>query len=115
MKKDPVSIKNSDRLNVLVVNCRSIRGKQAEFEHLCRSTNAEIIIGTESWLNETIDSREIFPPNFKVFRKDRCERTGGGVFIAVDCSLDSHIIKNPPDSTESVWCCMRSQKLRKSS
>ena len=73
MKKDPVSIKNSDRLNVLVVNCRSIRGKQAEFEHLCRSTNAEIIIGTESWLNETIDNREIFPPYFKVFRKDRCE------------------------------------------
>ena len=57
VKKDPVSIKNSDRLNVLVVNCRSIRGKQAEFEHLCCSANAEVVIGTERWLNDSIDIR----------------------------------------------------------
>ena len=39
--------------------------------------------------------------------------TGGGVFIAVDCSLDIHIIKNPLDSTESVWCCVRLRKIKK--
>ena len=41
----------------------------------------DIIVGTESWLNPTISSSEIFSPYFEVFRRDRSDGYGG-VFLA---------------------------------
>ena len=47
------------------------------------SSEADIIVGTESWLTPDITDSEIFPPDLTIFRKDRSQKTGGGVFIAV--------------------------------
>ena len=35
------------------------------------------------WLNSTVSNNEILRPGFSIFRKDRKERSGGGVLIAV--------------------------------
>jgi hypothetical protein len=45
------------------------------------ATEADIIMGSESWLRPEIKSSEIFPPGFKVFRKDRTSGAGGGVGV----------------------------------
>ena len=70
-------------LKILVVNCRSVVDKKPQMENLIDSTQADIILGTESWLNDQHLSTAVFPKGFKVFRKDRCGQTGGGVFILV--------------------------------
>ena len=66
------------------MNCRSISGKTALFDTIIDQEEPDIILGTESWLNYSVNSSEIFPPEYTIFRKDReNDARRGGVFIAV--------------------------------
>jgi hypothetical protein len=71
------------------------------------STEAGIIIGTESWLNSNINSSEVFPPHFKSYRHD-CQdgSQGGGVFLLLSDTYtsDEPAELNPPGEYEVVWC-----------
>ena len=90
-------------LKILNVNCRSICNKAVELENLIQSVDVDIIIGTESWLNSSIKSSEIFPSNMNIFRKDREGSKGGGVFIAVS---DKYIVSHQPQletECELLW------------
>jgi len=48
----------------------------------------DILVGTESHLDETVLSSEILPSNFCTYRKDR-NCYGGGVFISVQNTISS--------------------------
>ena len=68
-------------------------------------------MGSESWLTEEISTEEIFPSNFKVFRRDRKKlnhngaiKTGGGVFIA----FSNHLCAMREEQFETkgeIICC----------
>ena len=58
---------NKSKLRCLLINCQSIRGKVADLQALIQVYQPDIICGTKSWLNSTIESSEIFPSNYKVF------------------------------------------------
>lgn len=55
--------------------------------------DAHIIAITETWLNRTVLDSEILPPHFCIHRKDReetrADTRGGGLLLAIDCSLPS--------------------------
>ncbi|XP_040072988.1 uncharacterized protein LOC115309328, partial [Ixodes scapularis] len=70
--------------------------------------NPQIVMGTESWLDDTVSDTEVFPPGFTVYRKDR-HRHGGGVFLLVSSWWRSCAVKFENDS-ESVWCRVRFPK-----
>ena len=76
------------------MNAQSIKNKRAEFCNLVESTQPDVIVCTETWLNSDIANGEIFSQDiakkFNVFRRDREHTKGGGVFIAVS----------------SVWCVL---------
>ena len=58
--------------------------KRIDLHNLIETHKPNIIIGTESHLDSTIASSEIFPDNFQnPYRKDM-KLGEGGVFIAVD-------------------------------
>eukprot|EP00057_Strongylocentrotus_purpuratus_P027291 XP_011681765.1 PREDICTED: uncharacterized protein LOC589552 [Strongylocentrotus purpuratus] len=73
-------------MKVLNVNFQSIRNKKEELAVLIESTKPSIIIGTETWLNSSIFTSEIFPPSYSVVRKDRVGGHGG-VLLAVRSDL----------------------------
>ena len=77
--------RNDLPLRVLIIKYQSIKtpGKHAELANIIESTQADIVIGTESWLNPSIKSQEVFPSDFNCYRKDRSTGEGGGVFILV--------------------------------
>ena len=82
--------KSSKRnLKVLNVNCRSVRDKHGEFQNIVDSSEADIIIATETWLTPDQADGEIGMPgrfcrDYKIHRRDREGTTkGGGVFVAV--------------------------------
>ena len=55
---------------------------------LADTVKPDIICGTESWLNSSINNNEIFPDNFTAYRKDReSSQNGGGVFQAAKMDL----------------------------
>ncbi|XP_049274344.1 uncharacterized protein LOC125759517 [Rhipicephalus sanguineus] len=87
---------------VLLVNCRSIKNKRDDFASLVETVQPHVVLGTESWLDNSIANIEVFPPGFTVFRKDR-HRHGGGVFILISNGLPSEELHFETD-TESVWC-----------
>ena len=61
-----------------------------------------VVIGTESWLSPVVLTREVFPPKYQVFRKDRKDGYGG-VFLALNCCfICSEITMNT--SCEVVAC-----------
>ncbi|XP_053389732.1 uncharacterized protein LOC128552710 [Mercenaria mercenaria] len=96
-------------LRILIVNCQSIKtpGKRGQLEHMIEATQADIVIGTESWLEDSVRSSEVFPPNFKPYRRDRqTGNQGGGVFILVSNTYESEEPSeiSLQDDCEVVWC-----------
>ena len=67
----------------------------------------QVIIGSESWLNESITNNEVFfsPPDFiTAFRTDRDTNDGrGGVFVAIGSDIiDTHQVDLDTDC-EIAW------------
>ncbi|KAJ8020472.1 RNA-directed DNA polymerase from mobile element jockey [Holothuria leucospilota] len=71
----------------------------------------DIVIGTESWLNDSIATGEVFPNSYNVFRRDREASKGGGVFIAVK---NTFIVTSEPNlitNCESTWILLHVKGL----
>ena len=100
----------SDTINVIVMNCQSLKCKKAAFNTFVEIHQPDVIIGSESWLSPAIFSSELFPPNYNVYRKDR-EDGYGGVFIACGRNIFS---ENLPINTdcELVVCRIQLSNLR---
>ena len=77
-----VNENSSKSFKLLSSNFRSIRSKAESFTQLIVSERPNFISVTESWLNATILSSEIFPPQYNTFC---CDQSDGysGVFLLV--------------------------------
>ena len=74
-----------------------------------RSLCNDIIVLTETWLNNSFNDHEILPNDFHVYRRDRySDRTGrgGGVLIAVRTTLDSCLV-DVPNCNNTEFICVR--------
>ena len=100
----------------MTINCRSVKNKIADIAAVIDQYRPDIIFGTESWLNSNIESSEIFPDGYKIYRKDRSDDcNGGGVFQAVKNDI---IITHRSDldtNCEIIWIqCQLANKKSKS-
>ncbi|CAG2232580.1 unnamed protein product [Mytilus edulis] len=77
------------QLRLLNINFQSLRKKGKLLEAIIESTDPDIIIGTETWLDPNIKSSEIFPDYLKydIERRDRPKDPHGGVLIAAKQTL----------------------------
>lgn len=86
-----------------------MRGKVNEFYIKVKSSNYNVIILTETWLNSSFLNSEILDSNWIIYRKDRdynATKTsrGGGVLIAVHTSISSEAVDvDTTSSTEIVF------------
>ena len=104
------NVNNSEKHIVVInVNCRSIcsQKKSVDLVSLIKEHNADVVIGTESWLNSDIADSEVFPQNFAVQRRDRQNRVGGGVFIACHESLQCNRENDLETECEILWCSVQ--------
>jgi hypothetical protein len=73
----------SKSLVLLQVNCRSMcNKKKIDFCNSVDIYNADVVIGTESWLRKEICNAKVYRADFTTFRTDQCAH-GGEVFIWV--------------------------------
>ena len=79
-------------LKTLVINFYSIRNKVADLAVCFGKYNPDIIIGTETHLDNSVNSSELFPSNYSVISKDRnVDNSKGGVLIAMtDYLIGTH-------------------------
>ncbi|XP_061174900.1 uncharacterized protein LOC133184046 [Saccostrea echinata] len=73
-------------LRVVSLNFQSIKNKVHKTEVLIDNSEPDIIVGTETWLNDNIFSAELIPTTYNVFRRDRAD-SHGGIIIAVKNDL----------------------------
>lgn len=75
----------SSDISVVFTNIRSVLKKRDELCSIVDTTDADVIVLTETWLSGKIQNCELFDGNktFNVYRHDRQERCGGGVLIAI--------------------------------
>ncbi|CAC5379604.1 unnamed protein product [Mytilus coruscus] len=85
------------QLRILNINFQSLRKKSKLLETIIESTEPDVIIGTETWLDPNIKSSEIIPDYFHydTERRDRPKDPHGGVMIAAKQTLRlGNIIKS---------------------
>ena len=90
-------------VSCLSLNARSIVNKRVDLCSRLSSTSFDLVAVTETWLDSSINSAEIFPGTYHVHRKDR-SRNGGGVLLA--CSQEISSIRRSELETECeiMWC-----------
>ena len=95
---------NNTDLRLLNINFRSIMNKRAEFIHLIDSLKPDIIVGTKTWLSDSIKNSKIIPDNmnFTIYRRDR-EDSYGGVMIAISKCIPSVRLQDLQTSCEILW------------
>ena len=93
------------QLRIMIVDCHSLISdkKKVDLHELIETYKPNIILGTESHLDNTLASNEVFPDQFKKpYRKDR-KLGEGRVFLAVDSTYITSEI-TPSTNCETVWC-----------
>ena len=97
-------------LKVVLANVRSIGNKLHALKAFMTYHKPDILAITESWGRLELFDSLISLPGFSLFRRDRLERPGGGVFVlARNCLMpieysfdnDNHLFE------ESVWCAVK--------
>ncbi|CAM4671219.1 unnamed protein product [Caretta caretta] len=95
-------------LKCLYTNAQSLGNKQGELEVLVMSRNYDVIGITETWWDNSHDWSTVMD-GYKLFRKDRQGRKGGGVALYVreqyDCSEFRYETVEKP---ECLWIKFRS-------
>ena len=90
-------------LSVVHLNVRSLLGKMDQLRLLCDRNGADIITLSETWLNKDIDDSEIELPGYSIIRRDRSERTGGGVIIYIREGLVFTERNDLHNNNEAIW------------
>ena len=92
------------KLKLLLVNCRSLKSKrkQRDLQALVQQEDPDIICGTETHLDNTYFTSEVFPDTYDIHRKDR-NRYGGGVFIGVRRDLLAMPEETLDTDCEAIW------------
>ena len=84
----------------MYLNARSLKtvnsrcNKLVELQNLADDTDSDVIAITESWLNDTVSDSEILNSNYTLYRRDRADKRGGGIVLAVKKTLDSCLVNS---------------------
>ena len=107
-------IKKSQSWRTLVININSAPGKRAELENLINYTDPDLIIMTETKIDEQVKASKFLPKGYTGdIRKDRC-KGGGGVMIATKQEYDIQGIELEANiSAETVWATISLKDQRK--
>ena len=100
--------KNPEHLRILVINFQCITNKQESFVNVLRTLSPNIVIGTETWLNNGHIDAEIFPADtpdelrYQIVRRDREKHTGGVIIFSkpgLMCTRETDLETN----CEIIW------------
>lgn len=104
----PIQMASDCKLCIYYQNVRGLRTKLDAFFLAVNEADFDVVVLTETWLDEKIYSAQLFGYQYEVFRNDRnhlnsTKKRGGGVLIAIrrlNGCLDSALVSN---TLEHLW------------
>lgn len=95
-------------VTIFYQNVRGLKSKIELFSQEVLNNNFDIICLTETWLNSSISSSELFDGRYMVFRRDRessssVKREGGGVLIAINKHFNILHKRSWQTDAEDLW------------
>ncbi|KAK4823940.1 hypothetical protein QYF61_008326 [Mycteria americana] len=94
------------QLKCLYTNVRSMGNKQEELEAIVHQENYDMVAITETWWDDSHNWSAAMD-GYKLFRRDRRGRRGGGVALYVRECLDSLELDDGDDRVEGLWVRIR--------
>ena len=82
------------KLQVLVLNFQSIRDKKKDLELMLSESDIDIVLGSETHLNQNITDNEFLHPLYKCYRRDRADEYGEVIVITKDDLIVEEIVKS---------------------
>lgn len=106
-----------ESLRIYYQNVRSLRSKADDILTATCEADHDVIVLTETWLNDQFHSAQFFGNHYTVYRKDRCavstgKSRGGGVLIAVSNRLISDVAPIVTDDLEHLWITLQCSNRR---
>jgi len=86
----------------LSLNFRGLLSKKESFLNIIYNVSPHFVAGTETWLNPSVYSSEVFPPCYELFRNDRSDGYGGVRFA---CHKSLAYVKISSCTTCEVLVC----------
>lgn len=116
--------KNQRSISVFYQNARSLKAllknreepndytcKLALLQDIVYSAKYDVVAISETWLNPSVTNSEILPHGYEIYRKDRDNRTGGGVLLAVKENIAVKSCLTLPGETVAIEIKLASNKL----
>ncbi|KAK4832451.1 hypothetical protein QYF61_023175 [Mycteria americana] len=94
------------QLKCLYTNARRMGNKQEELEAIVHQENYDMVAIRETWWDD-LHNWSAAMDGYKLFRRDRRGRRGGGVALYVRESLDSLELDDGDDRVECLWVRIR--------
>ena len=92
-------------LKCAYTNARSMGNKQEELEAIVRQANCDLAATTETWWDRSHDWNVVID-GYKLFRRDRQGRKGGGVALYIKDCFDVEELGVGNDKVECLWVRM---------
>ena len=107
--REKIKVRNkNNNLRAIVIHFQSLKNKKPDLQLTIDNTNHDIIFGCETWLHKKIDTLEILPDNYTVYRKDRSSK-GGGVLLAIKNSINSSMQADLDTDAELIWAKIKAK------
>ena len=90
------------RLKCIYTNARSMGNKQEELEAIVQRAGYDLVAITETWWDHSHEWSAAMP-GYRLFRRDRQHRTGGGVALYIRECFDVVELEARNDKVESLW------------
>lgn len=100
---------SESHFSVYVQNVRGLGSKHKRFYCTSSAYDYDIVILTETWLKNSHHDAEYFDDSFSVYRKDRLNRRGGGVLIALKNSIFSSEQIDIDGADNIEYVCIRAK------
>lgn len=80
----------------------------SSFHDIVSTNQFDVIALTETWLDSSVSNHELLPSGYKISRRDRERKRGGGVVLAVKDSIKTEPFKFTSSSLELVGIVIKS-------
>ncbi|PKU29350.1 mitochondrial fission process protein 1 [Limosa lapponica baueri] len=101
-----MGVKSGAQLKCLYTNAGSMGNKQDELEAIVQQDSYNVVAITETWWDDGHDWNAAMD-GYKLFRRDRQGRRGGGVALYVRECFDCIELDSSDDKVECLWVRMK--------